>query len=414
MPDILTGMRVVELASFVAGPSCGLNLLQNGAEVIRIDPIGGAADYGRLPLAPTGDSLYWQGLNKGKKSVELDLSRPEGRELAFQLLSADDDKGGLFVTNQPANRGPFSSDKLQACRPDLVTVRIMGWADGRAAVDYTINCEAGIPLMTGPEGGGPVNHVLPAWDLLAGAQAAFGLVAAERCRRETGVGCELRIPLGELALSTLGNLGLVGSAVINGEDRASVGNYLYGSFGRDFVCADGKRLMIVALTDRQWTGLVRGLSIATEIESLEDRFGISLADSDGARYQAREEISAIVAARLARLCFAEVTGILTREGVLWGAYNSIGGVVSNGLPEAVFCDVTHPGDLTYPTSKPAIEIWDAEPVAPHRAPRLGEHTSEVLRSVLSLSDAEIHRLQAHGIVRCSDQSNNGARDLETT
>lgn len=97
----LEGLQVVEVASFVAGPLATLSLAQLGAEVIRIDPIGGAADQTRWPLAPSGRSLYWAGLNKTKRSVALNLRSPEGRELALALATA----AGIVVTNTvPSSR----------------------------------------------------------------------------------------------------------------------------------------------------------------------------------------------------------------------------------------------------------------------------------------------------------------------
>src|SRR5688572_30980015 len=131
MYDLLKGMRVVEGAAFIAGPSCGLHLLQMGAEVIRFDQIGGGPDFRRWPVSPdSGASFYWEGLNKGKKSVALDLSRPEGRELAQRLAAAPGPGTGMFVTNYPAE-GFLSYERLSAIRPDLICVRVMGWADGR-------------------------------------------------------------------------------------------------------------------------------------------------------------------------------------------------------------------------------------------------------------------------------------------
>src|SRR5258706_10014201 len=99
MYQLLKGMRVVECASFIAAPSCGLHLLQMGAKVIRIDPIGGGPDFHRWPLAADGSSLYWEGLNKGKFSVSIDFGSPEGRALVSQLVCAPGENGGLFVTN---------------------------------------------------------------------------------------------------------------------------------------------------------------------------------------------------------------------------------------------------------------------------------------------------------------------------
>ena len=129
MHDVLAGLRVVEAASFIAGPSCGLHLAQLGAEVIRIDPVGGGPDYHRWPLTPEGASLYWEGLNKGKKSIAIDLARPEGRELAQRLAAAPGPEAGLFVTNFPSD-GFLSHAKLAALRP--ISSRCASWAGATA------------------------------------------------------------------------------------------------------------------------------------------------------------------------------------------------------------------------------------------------------------------------------------------
>jgi 2-methylfumaryl-CoA isomerase len=99
MYDLLKGLRIVEGASFVAAPLCGLTFAQLGADVIRFDPIGGGPDFGRWPLAPNGLSFYWEGLNKGKRSIAIDLSSPRGREIAIALVTAPGAGKGCFVTN---------------------------------------------------------------------------------------------------------------------------------------------------------------------------------------------------------------------------------------------------------------------------------------------------------------------------
>ena len=116
MTGPLSALRVVEVASFVAGPLACLSLAQLGAEVIRIDPIGGAADQYRWPIASTGRSLYWAGLNKEKRSVELNLRSPEGRELAVALATAPGPDGGIVVTNAVGCEGvvtdPLAADRV--------------------------------------------------------------------------------------------------------------------------------------------------------------------------------------------------------------------------------------------------------------------------------------------------------------
>jgi 2-methylfumaryl-CoA isomerase len=396
MYDLLKGLRVVEGAAFVAGPTCGLYLAQLGAEVIRFDNIGGGPDFRRWPLTPGGDSLYWEGLNKAKKSVALDLSRPEGRELAARLAAA----GGVFVTNFPAE-GFLAYEKLSALRPDLICARIMGWADGAPAVDYTVNSAVGVPLMTGhPDDPRPVNHVLPAWDLLTGAYAAFALVAAVSARQRDGRGREIRIPLSDIAGSTMANLGYLAESLA-GEDRPRLGNDLYGAFGRDFLLKDGGRIMLVAITARQWNGLLQVLEIEAAVGALEAELSVSFAADEGLRFDHRARLFPIFEAAFAAKTLAELAPAFEKEGVCWGPYQAMSQAAQEtrlfkGNP--VFDDIAHPSGRTYPAAGFAGTI-PQEARAPARpAARLGQHTDEVLSQVLGLSDAEIARLHDTGLV----------------
>ena len=104
---ILAGLRVVEGSAFVAAPLGGMTLAQLGADVIRFDQIGGGLDHERWPLAGDGQSLFWAGLNKGKRSIELDLRSPEGRELATALVTAPETTPGCSSrTSRPADGCP--------------------------------------------------------------------------------------------------------------------------------------------------------------------------------------------------------------------------------------------------------------------------------------------------------------------
>ena len=400
--DLLSGLRVVEGASFIAAPSCCLHMLQMGAEVIRFDPIGGGPDHGRWPKSPGGASLYWEGLNKGKKSIALDLGRPEGRELAQRLAAAPGEQGGLFVTNYPVD-GFLSHDKLAALRPDLISLRVMGWADGRPAVDYTVNASIGIPMMTGPEslGDAPVNHVLPAWDLMTGAYAAFALLAAERRRRETGAGQEIRLPLADVALMSLGHIGQIAEVVVGGADRPRMGNDLFGAFGRDFPIKDG-RLMVVGLTRRQWTGLIEALELKAQVVALEAEAGVSFAADEGLRFLWRGRLNPLFAQAMATRTEADLGAVFDRLGVCWGPYRTVRSALADPRivpPDSpLFTDVAHPSGHTYPTPGPAIDLAGLARRAAGRAPRLGEHTDEILAEVLGLASGEIGRLHDAGLV----------------
>lgn len=402
MYALLPSLRVVEASSFVASPTAGLYLAQLGAEVIRLDQIGGGPDFNRWPLSPSGSSLYWEGLNKGKKSVAIDLGRPEGRELAQRLATAPGPDGGLLVTNYPANSF-LSHARLALLRPDLVTVRVMGLANGGNALDYTVNCAVGFPQITGPDtlGGEPVNHVLPAWDLLTGAYAAFALLAAERSRRETGRGREVRVPLMDMATATISNLGMIGEVLSMGTDRARYGNQLFGAFGRDFVTADGKRLVIMAITTRQWAGLLDALDLKDAVARIEAKRGISFAKDEGLRFEHRDVLVPLVAAAVGQRQSADLFTDFDARGVCWGPYKGMYEAATDPTlvtENPIFSTIEHASGLSYPASGAPVTIPEDNRETPVRAPLLGEHTDEVLLEFLGLNSGEVGRLHDAGLV----------------
>lgn len=397
MYGLLKGLTVVEGAAFIAGPSCGLHLAQLGARVIRFDQIGGGPDARRWPLGPGGESLYWEGLNKGKLSIAVDLGSPVGREVAQRIATGGD---GLFVTNFPAH-GFLAYDSLAALRADLICLRVMGWADGTPAVDYTVNAAVGVPLMTGPEmESRPVNHVLPAWDLLAGAYGAFALIAALHERGTSKHGREIRLALADLAAATMGNLGSIAETLYAG-DRPRSGNDLFGAFGRDFVTRCGARLMIVAITARQWRALVETLGIGEAVAAVEARLGVSFASDEGARFSHRQALAPIVEEAIAARRADELGAAFDAKGVCWSRYRSLSSAIAEEPrlfgAGSVFSDARHPSG-TYPTPGAAVRL-PAErrsPVEP--APRIGQHTDQILADFVGMSSAEIARLHDDGVV----------------
>lgn len=405
MYPLLNGLRVVECASFIAAPSCALHLRQLGAEVIRIDPIGGGPDFRRWPVTTGGHSLYWEGLNKGKKSVAIDLSRPEGRQLAIELITAPGPDAGLFVTNFPV-QGFLAHEALRKRRADLVTLRVLGWRDGRSAVDYTVNAAVGLPAMTGPVESGeePVNHVLPAWDLLTGAYGAFALLAAERHRTRTGLGQEVTVPLSDVALASLGHLGQVAEVLTSG-DRSRQGNALFGAFGRDFRTADGERVMVVAITQRQWSGLVEALDLQAPIAQIEARLHVSFACEEGQRFVHRDALFPEFERAIGALPLSALRSRFDAKGVLWGTYQTLRTAIERdprlSLAAPLFSMLEHPSGLRYPAPGAAATFHSAPRERVVRAPVLGEHTDEVLAEVLSLSPARIGELHDAGIVAAS-------------
>ncbi|MEH3035881.1 MAG: CoA transferase [Sphingomonas adhaesiva] len=399
MYRLLPDLSVIEASSFVASPTAGLYLAQMGAEVIRVDQIGGGPDFRRWPVTAANDSLYWENLNRAKKSVALDLSRPEGRELLQALVQAT----GQFVTNFPVH-GFLSHDTLAAKRADLVTVRVMGWADGSPALDYTVNNAVGYPMMTGP-GPEPVNHVLPAWDLLTGAYAAFAMMAALRHRDATGEGGEIRVPLSDVAIGTVANLGGIAEVLAAGENRERLGNTVYGLFGRDFATADGERVMIVVVTPRQWRQLLAALGLTGAVAAIEAERGVSFATDDGERFRHRDALFPLFERAIAARDHATLAPLLDAAGIVHSAYRTMHDAAHDPRlvrDNPIFAPgVANPSGMDYPAAGAFATLpqHDRQPPAP--APRNGQHSEEVLAERLRLPHAEIARLVDAGVVGTS-------------
>jgi 2-methylfumaryl-CoA isomerase len=396
----LAGLRVVEGSAFVAAPSGGMTLALLGADVIRFDQLGGGLDHRRWPLTPDGTSIYWAGLNRGKRSFVGDLRSPEVRELLSALICAPGPDRGVFLTNFPPV-GWMDPSVLRQRREDLIAVVVTGNHDGTTALDYTVNCAVGYPSATGPaDDDRPVNHVLPAWDLLCGQQAALAVLAAERRRVRTGAGGTVTLALADVALWAVAALGHVAEAQLLGAERARYGNDLYGAYGRDFPTADGRRVMVVAITPKQWSALLAATGTAEAVGLLAARGGWDFAD-EGQRFLARDALGDLFAPWFAGRRLAEVRAALDEHGVCWGPYQTFRQLVEEdprcSAANPLFATVDQPG--LGPVLAASVPMAFAGLERPHPvAPVLGAHTEQILAEELGLAPAEVGRLFDAGLV----------------
>lgn len=398
MTGILEGLTVVEGSAFVAAPLGGMTLAQLGADVIRFDDLGGGLDHTRWPLAAGGQSLFWAGLNKGKRSLRVDLRSEAGRELVTAVIAA----AGTFLTNFPA-RGWLAYDALKARRGDLVMVHLKGNRDGSSEVDYTVNPATGFPWATGPRNlTEPLNSVLPAWDIAMGELAAVGLLAADRHRTRTGEGQLVEVALSDVAFAVVGHLGRVAEAQLESRDAPRRdGNYLYGAFGHDFLTRDERHVMVVALTNRQWEALLDVTATREQMAKINEATGVDL-DTESGRFEDRDLIAAILRPWFQRRNLDEVREAFDGTGVSWGPYQTFRQLVEDdprvSTDSEMWEEVEHPGVGRYRMPGTPLDFSAVPRAAVRRAPVLGEHTEEVLADLVGLTDAEIGRLVHEGVI----------------
>lgn len=398
----LAGVRIVEISSFVAVPLAGMTLAQLGAEVIRVDPIGGAADYRRWPLTDDGESIYWAGLNKGKRSVAVDMRSPDGQELIARLIAEGGPRGGILITNV-VGRDWHGYDALVARRPDLIHLEVSGRADGGTGVDYTVNAGVGFPLVTGPATqSGPVNHVLPAWDLACGLYAALGIVSALRHRDATGAGARIRLPLEDVALATAGNMGFLTEPMITGSQRQRLGNSLYGQYGANFTSSDGISFMLVALTGRHFRDLAELTGTTKAVAALAEALEADFTD-EGQRYRHRDALTGLFSVWFAEHTGEQIAAALAGTSILWERYRTFAeaGTDPKVTENPLFTTLQQPriGAHLAPGLPLMIDGAHNPAVA---APALGDDTEAVLAE--SVGADELARLLESRVVATSSDA----------
>ena len=399
----LSGLRVVEMTSYVATPLCGLVLRQLGADVIRVEPIGGAPDRTRMPRAEDGTSLYWAGLNGGKRAIAVDLRRQEGQDLVADLIcgagASQDPGGALVITNSDRHPG-LSFEALRKRRSDLVHVLLTGTRDGRNAVDYLVQASTGFAALNGPkDASAPVNTVVPGWDVAAGLYLATGLLAAVHERRRSGVGQRIELALEDVAFVVAGAIGYLAEAQLSGIDRGPSGNEVYGTFGRDFVTGDDVRLMVVVLTTGHWRRVLSATGLTEVMGSIEASIGADFTD-EADRYRHRAVIAGLLAPWFEIRTADEVHRTLAGTGVLMAPYRTFDDLVADDaatlLANPLFAMVEQPGVDGYLAPGSPLVLGGRQ-IGPAPAPAIGADTDEVL-AAMGLDPTRLDELRRNGCV----------------
>lgn len=384
----LGGIRVISLGQILAAPFCSTLLAEFGAEVIKVEPPGtGDANRGNVSFAQD---------NRGQKSVTLDVTRPEGRDLFRRLTDTADI---LVENNRPGalERWGLAPETLRETNPGLVVVRISGYGqDGpyrdRSAFDRVALAFAGITAVTGYPDRPPVRPGYFVADYGAGIFAAFGALAALRARELTGRGQDVDVALYEAVWRMSGTH--AANYSLTGRDRPRSGNYYPGVVpAEQFETADGRYLVINATTQRTFENLCRAIG---QPELITDpRF------SPRANLLANHEaIHAIIRDWAAAHTLEQAQAALDAHGVPASPVYTTSDIVADPHYHArcqlVTVETHEFGPVLQPGVVPRLTATPGE--VPGPAPLLGEHNREVYCGLLGLAPADLEELAARGII----------------
>jgi crotonobetainyl-CoA:carnitine CoA-transferase CaiB-like acyl-CoA transferase len=399
----LAHLRVLDLSRVLAGPWASQIFADLGAEVLKVERPGAGDDTRRWGPPwlrdpdgrDTGESSYFASANRGKRSLTIDFTRPEGQELVRRLAARSDVLLENFKVGDLARHGLGFADLLPSC-PRLVYCSITGFGQTgpyrhRAGYDFLIQGMGGLMSITGEAGGEPMKVGVAVADLLTGMYAATAVLAALAARERTGRGQHVDLALLDVQVAMLANQAQ--AYLASGKAPGRLGNAHPSIVPyQAFATRDGSVVLAVG-NDAQFERLC---AVAGRPDLAADpRYA-----TNAGRVEHRAALVPALAALLATRTSADWTAALEAEGVPCGPILDLAGVFAD--PQVVHrglrVESRHPLAGTVALVRSPIRLSET-PVAPPRAPPLlGEHTSEVLRGLLGLEDGEIASLRARGVI----------------
>jgi crotonobetainyl-CoA:carnitine CoA-transferase CaiB-like acyl-CoA transferase len=377
-PQVLEGVRVVELSQLIAAPFCGLTLLDLGAEVIKVEPPSGDPMREFPPHHDDGSSGLFAALNRGKRSVVADLSDPAGREFAERLISTAD-----VVVENLGDAGPrtgISYEVAAAERPQLVWCAITGWGYGvpGRSIDPSLQAAMGLISITGETGGGPARIPVPLVDFMTGMYAVQSVLLAVWRAQRDGAGAFLDCAMADATATLVSTSALLAVGGHFAPRRLGSESPLAVPSGV-FVAQDGKEVQIVCVTERQWRSLCQALGHPewADDPACRDR---------AARIANRELVRERIAGVLASAPAAEWVDQISGHGAICEHIRDIEEawsderLVNRGLVGQA------PGDAEWAARMPLVSLarTNAEPpVKLPAAPLLGADTEAVMRELES-------------------------------
>jgi len=389
----LSGIRVLDFSRVLAGPAASMALADLGAEVIKIEPPGTGDDTRTFPPFSDGHSVYFLGVNRGKKSIVIDLKSADGVALARDLATKCD----ILIENyRPGvmDRLGLGYDNLSAANPGLIYCAISGFGMTGPLRDYpsfdiVTQALSGAMSVNGEFGREPVRMAMPMGDLVGGINGPIGILAALYERTRTGRGRLIDVSLLDGLMGLLAYLPQI--AWYSGENPVPQGNphpnlVPYGVFP----ASDG--LMVIAcLTNDFWARLCRALGLEAYID--DPRYATL-----EMRRQRRVEVDELIGSKTSLHSFSALDALLTEHNVPHAPILGILDALSqpHAVAREVVVEAEHKALGPIRIVNRPIKFPGSPQPKPSAPPVLGEHTDEILRDVLGLSAEGIAALRASG------------------
>ena len=395
-PDALLGMRVLDLSRVLAGPFCTMLLADMGAEVIKLEIPERGDDSRQFPPFKDGESLYYVNLNRGKRSITLNLKHEEGRRIFMELVKKSD----VLIENfRPGtmDRLGIGYETLKEVNPRLVFASISGFGQtgpyrSRPGYDIIGQAMGGLMSITGWPDSPPTRSGTAIGDILSALFCCIGILSAIKVREQTGKGQAVDISLVDSVFASTENIPQ--KVFIEGKVPTRIGNryefvYPYGSFKT----VDGWVILGIA-NDAIWRRFVEATGMPHLLD--DERFS-----TNPLRVENHAELAPFIEGWTSTMTVPEVVTLLTEHGVpACPIYNlkeaaedpHIGGV------REMTVEMEQPGLGMIKLMGNPIKMSETRPSPKGPAPGLGEDNRSVLAELLGLPEAELERLRREGVI----------------
>ncbi len=399
----LEGMRILDLTRAMAGPFCTMMLGDLGADVVKVERPGRGDEsrgwgppfvgkpYGPYP----GESAYFISANRNKRSITLNLKKPEGQDIVRRLAAQSDALVENFRTGVLDRLG-LGYEQLRRVNPRLVYCSISGYGStgpyaAHPGYDFIIQAEGGFMGITGPEEGPPSRSGVPIIDITAGMFSATAILAALRTRDATGEGQHIDLSLLETQVALLTNV--ASNTLVGGMEHRRLGNAHPNIAPYEAFPARDRWFALAAGNERQWAILCQVLGRPDLKE--DPRFA-----DNNARVANRPALREVLDEEFRVRDASDWLAELRQAGLPCGPINTIPEVFDHPQAEArsLTLEVDHPtaGMVRFPGFPYKFSSTPAQVRLP--PPLLGQHTEEVLGNVLGFSTSEVARLREEEIV----------------